>query len=305
MKKKILILCGVLLIIVILLISIITLSIKEDKYIVITFNKLDNFPEPFFICKGENVHLIILNNDTYMMAFDNETVFISYSMNGINWTTPISLTNESGHPIEWALGPFIHEFDNGTIIITYNKGGPDNNYYAIISKDGKNWSNNFITPVTFYDDEPWNEIKPPKFMEEPIEAFSSLLKLKNRSYLISRGENFSPTDEIYTDLIITYSENGKDWSLPIRITNHTGGFAPSMIQKENGEFFIIYEGREGLYSLSFTYDDLLNVSGPYEVIERPNTVNYTSSFELLLLIIALGITLIFFKKYSKSVSSML
>jgi hypothetical protein len=270
---------------------------ENDKNIIIKYNQLNNFPEINFICIGENPNVILLSNGTYLMAFDNETIYISYSFNGINWSKPKSITNEPGHPIEWALGPFIHEFKNGSILITYNKGGPDNNNYAVFSNDGRNWSNVYITNVTYYDDDPWDDIDPPEYMNEPIGPFSSLLELDNGTYIIARGENFSPSDIGYTDLVITYSENGKDWTLPIRITNHSNGYAPDMVQQKDGDFLILFDKLHKIYSLSISFSNITNTSGPYEVIADYRSQTTIPSFESILFITSIGIIIRIMRKH--------
>jgi hypothetical protein len=228
----------------------------------IEYLKLNDLPTPRFLFpRAEYPHILFLKNGTLMMAFSDNEIFVSYSLNGINWTTPNQITKPDPEYLI-ALYPRIHQLENGTIIITFGKSCGDPNLYAVISLGGTNWSEPYINHEKFEDYKLWNEISPPDFLGETPQVFSSLIKLTNGTYIIARGNNFGSC-KVTSDLIISYSRTGEEWTLPIIITESYDASSPSLIQMKDGSFLIVFEGRSierGILSLTLSFTDLTEAS---------------------------------------------
>jgi len=83
--------------------------------------------------------LIQTHEGGYMIAYDNDQIWIVKSEDGVDWSDPIPVSNEDEDPDKWALHPNLLQLNSGNFSIFYRRGATPGTF-AIFSPDGVNWS---------------------------------------------------------------------------------------------------------------------------------------------------------------------
>ncbi|HLB71527.1 MAG TPA: sialidase family protein [Candidatus Methanoperedens sp.] len=188
--------------------------------------------EPYFILRdSDRPSLIQDNSGTYWIAFNSWTnpqnIWIMSSIDGISWEGfyRVTVSNRTDY------APNLIQDRNGRFWIVYAslvevRSTLSFNYdiKLVYSDNGTNWSN----PVSITD-------------TPVVDAYPYLVQDENRRYFITYS---SYTNESINDLDIymKYSDDGFNWSVPIRITDAPeSDIFPIMIQDQKGKYWMMFD----------------------------------------------------------------
>ena len=209
--------------------------------------------EPYFILPDSDRPSIIQdNNGTYWIAFNSYTnpqnIWIMNSNDSINWTNFYQVTTSNLTDYE----PNLIQDNKGRFWILYSslieiKGTLNFNYDLKLahSDNGINWS------------EPVNITNSPL-----IESYPYIMQDRTGRYFITYSTYGNASNNL--DIYLKYSDDGFDWSQPIRITDSSeSDIFPIMIQDNSGKYWMLFSRntRERHKPLLNKYDLFLIYSG--------------------------------------------
>lgn len=236
--------------------------------------EMENKPNSIFITEGRNPYLFETQNGSILLLYSEYNwipeqeysgadIFIISSKNGLDWGNISQITNDTFRNIR----PELIQQNESSLRLYYSSG----NWKYIESNDLKNWSNPILCDEPFKN-QYWSEINNPPFFEQAKEYphHYSLIKNHNGKYIFVGIHDISSTDYQKPKLFVMTSNNGKEWSLPIMISEKDcHHFSQSIIEIENGTYMVAYQYTENhddkIGIITFTDPDLENLNGPHFV----------------------------------------
>ena len=165
---------------------------------------------------------------------DNYEIWISSSINGINWETPTEII-DLPHGYD-ADDPCLTQDSSGKYWLVWVRWTPDwwTDIMISSSQDGKNWGNPVQITTTITDDIEENKMP-------------SLCIDSNRKFWVAWASFRSGMDATIWVKSSPDGINWGSWETDIKVTT-TSGLFPSIIQSNNGEYVIAYhKGGGGIF----------------------------------------------------------